>query len=205
MASSPPRLANRLLRAALDDDDFEALLGDLEEAFRIDVLPRDGPVRARVWYRRQVISIVGRQMVRSTHDADDVAPRRHHMEALRQDLGYAVGTLIQAAGLHHRGDPHARARHRRERRDLLAGERRALQAVALRRTRSADGASLVEARSRRRGHLRPGRLAVPRRTIGFEPISASSSRSRSIPRTSGTSLDRRPPNAWPASRSKRRT
>ncbi len=95
MASSPPRLANRLLRAALDDDDFEALLGDLEEAFRIDVLPRDGPVRARVWYWRQVISIVGRQMVRFTHDADDVAPRRHHMEALRQDLGYAVRTLIR--------------------------------------------------------------------------------------------------------------
>jgi putative ABC transport system permease protein len=94
-STSPPRLANCLLRAALEDDDFEAVSGDLEEAFRGDVVPRLGPARARVWYWRQAMSIVGRQMVRYVHDAEDVAPRRHHMGALRQDLGYAVRTLLR--------------------------------------------------------------------------------------------------------------
>ena len=95
MSSAPPRLATRLLRSALGDDDFEAISGDLEEAYRVEIAPKRGRLRARLWYRRQVGSIVSRQVIGYAQSGlEDFAPRRTHMGALRQDLGYAVRTLL---------------------------------------------------------------------------------------------------------------
>jgi putative ABC transport system permease protein len=96
MDIAPPRLATRLLRAALGDDDFEAISGDLEEAFRADVAAGRDPVRARLWYWRQVASIAGRQLIPySRASVEDAAPRRIRMGPLRQDLGYAFRSLVR--------------------------------------------------------------------------------------------------------------
>ncbi len=45
--TDPPRLAVWLLRLVLPPDRYETIAGDLEEMFRLDVLPHAGPrVRA---------------------------------------------------------------------------------------------------------------------------------------------------------------
>jgi putative ABC transport system permease protein len=96
MSFAPPRLATRLLRAALGDDDFEAISGDLEEAFRVEIAPERGRLRARLWYWRQVGSIAGRQLIPDRNSSvDEFAPRRIRMGALQQDLGYAFRTLLK--------------------------------------------------------------------------------------------------------------
>jgi predicted permease len=95
MNRTPPRLATHLLRAVLGDDDFEAISGDLAEAFQIEVAPPHGGVRARLWYWQQVISIVCRQLIPHAHLGDEPTPGRLRMGALRQDLGYAFRSLAR--------------------------------------------------------------------------------------------------------------
>jgi putative ABC transport system permease protein len=93
MTPAPPRLANSLLRLVLNDDDFESISGDLEEAFRVDVAPRRGLRRARLWYWRQAISVTGRRLASALHEDSPPPDRRTRMAAFRQDLYYAVRAL----------------------------------------------------------------------------------------------------------------
>ena len=54
----PPRWAERLLLIVLPRRDRETIPGDLLEEFREVVLPSRGRIGARVWYVRQVLSLV---------------------------------------------------------------------------------------------------------------------------------------------------
>ena len=62
---TPPRLATRLLRLVTSDDDFEAIGGDLEELYRLDISTRMSPASARLWYWRQVMSVTASRIARA--------------------------------------------------------------------------------------------------------------------------------------------
>ena len=160
--------------------------------------------------RTAVVLAAGRQHRRPPTDSRQALECRR-LRATEDSYGSAAAgsrvrvTLARpAARIHGCRRPHAGARHRRERCDLLARQRGPVQAAALRRARSTDGGAPPQARARQRRDRRPGRVVVPEVQTGFAPISASSNRSRSIRRTSGTSPDRRRPSVCSASRWKRR-
>ena len=134
---TPPRLAALLLRPFVSRDDFEAITGDLEELYRADIVPGRGPLRARLWYWRQIVSVVAAHVL-SLHEHSQPTPKGTTMAAVRQDL-VRRALAAQATRLHGNRPAHACARHRCERRDLLARERRAAQAAPVRRAGSADG------------------------------------------------------------------
>ena len=101
MTTDPPRLAVWLLRLVLAPERFETIAGDLEEVFRLDVQPHVGPRLARRWYWRQTLSIVGarvlaRPLGSRLPAAHQLPHRRDSMQGLRQDIRYAVRTLIKA-------------------------------------------------------------------------------------------------------------
>ena len=101
MTANPPRLAVWLLRRVLAPERFETIAGDLEEVFRLDVQPHVGPRLARRWYWRQSLSIAGarvlaRPLGSRLPAAHQLPHRRDSMQGLRQDIRYAVRTLIKA-------------------------------------------------------------------------------------------------------------
>jgi hypothetical protein len=58
MPCSPPRWLERLLLQCLPARDRETISGDLLEEYREVQLPRLGPMRANVWYLRQLLSFL---------------------------------------------------------------------------------------------------------------------------------------------------
>ena len=101
MTANPPRLAVWLLRRVLAPERFETIAGDLEEVFRLEVQPHVGPRLARRWYWRQSLSIAGarvlaRPLGSRLPAAHQLPHRRDSMQGLRQDIRYAVRTLIKA-------------------------------------------------------------------------------------------------------------
>ena len=106
MRADPPRLAVWLLQRLLPADRYETIAGDLEERFRVDVQPYISPRLARRWYWRQTISIAAaRLLARSSRPAhvplreDPHSPlpqRGSSMQAIRQDVRYAIRTLVKA-------------------------------------------------------------------------------------------------------------
>jgi hypothetical protein len=59
---TPPRWAEVLLERLLCERDREAVVGDLREEYGETVYPRCGGVRAKVWYVRQVLSLLRRSL-----------------------------------------------------------------------------------------------------------------------------------------------
>ena len=101
MSTDPPRLAVWLLRLVLAPERFETIAGDLEEVFRLDVQRHVGPRLARRWYWRQSLSIararvLARPLGSRLPAAHQLPYRRDSMQGLRQDIRYAVRTLIKA-------------------------------------------------------------------------------------------------------------
>jgi hypothetical protein len=58
ISGNPPRWAEWLLRVFLDPRDRKTITGDLLEEYREAVLPSRGQYRARLWYVRQVLSLI---------------------------------------------------------------------------------------------------------------------------------------------------
>ena len=56
----PPRLAYALLKSLLRPSDSESIPGDLLEEYREVRCPSLGPLRADVWYTKQVLSVLWR-------------------------------------------------------------------------------------------------------------------------------------------------
>ena len=54
MSGRAPRVPRLLLRA-LDAIERDAVIGDLEEEYLEHVRPRQGPVRARVWFWKHLV------------------------------------------------------------------------------------------------------------------------------------------------------
>jgi predicted permease len=97
----PPRLARALLGRLLRADVRRAALGDLDEEFARDVLPARGPMRARLWYWRQVLgSIVPVLRLRQVHLADFASDLRLGGRRLGREPGFAAAvTLTLAIGI----------------------------------------------------------------------------------------------------------
>jgi len=91
VAASPPRLACALLRWVLPPDDFEAISGDLEES-----LGATASSKRRLWYWRQVASILGNQLAEATRDFTRGRSTGGIRTGLRHDLSYAIRTLMKA-------------------------------------------------------------------------------------------------------------
>jgi putative ABC transport system permease protein len=92
---NPPRLAVRLLLSILSDDGCDAALGDLDEEFQEEVVPRLGPTRARLWYWRQALSL-------ATAFALDRPPSRQpdayrlKSDTMQHDIRDALRTIIRS-------------------------------------------------------------------------------------------------------------
>jgi putative ABC transport system permease protein len=97
MQATTPRLAESLLRWLLPREDAEVIAGDLEETLRTSVAPRAGPLAARVWYWRQVLSIVRARALEAT-PVQSGQPKGMTMPAIRQDLAYALRSLRNQPG-----------------------------------------------------------------------------------------------------------
>jgi predicted permease len=96
LENTPPRLATALLRRCLGDD-FETIAGDLEEIFGADIAPRASAWTARLWYWRQVVSVIRARLF--AREESSVPPvKRATMAAFRQDLSYALRALRQQPG-----------------------------------------------------------------------------------------------------------
>ena len=107
MRADPPRLAVWLLQQLLPADRYETIAGDLEERFRLDVQPHFSPRRAGRWYWRQTLSIAAaRILARPSCPAPVPLREDPHssyslaggstMQAIRQDVRYAIRTLVKA-------------------------------------------------------------------------------------------------------------
>ncbi len=97
MPAPVPPLAETLLRWLLPREDAETIAGDLEETLRTTAAFRSRPRAARAWYWRQVFSIL---RSRAMPHAPRHAPRQKGstMAAMRQDLRYAIRTLVKQPG-----------------------------------------------------------------------------------------------------------
>lgn len=61
--AAPPQWAELLLERLLTAADRQTLVGDLREEFAETILPQRGPVRAHLWYLRQVASLAIRPLL----------------------------------------------------------------------------------------------------------------------------------------------
>ena len=93
----PPRLAVYLLERVLSRDSRDAVVGDLDEDFRQDVLPRVGATRARIWYWRQVLSL-GRAYATERLHAQHFRSTSLRSDTMRHDIRDALRTIVRSPG-----------------------------------------------------------------------------------------------------------
>jgi putative ABC transport system permease protein len=95
LASNPPRLASWLLARVLPRDAHDSAAGDLDEAFRDEVVPRLGARGARRWYWRQALSLAGAFAASRLHSRElHVSISRN--DNMRQDLRDALRTIVRS-------------------------------------------------------------------------------------------------------------
>ncbi len=104
----PPRLPRLVLRL-LDRIEPDAIAGDLYEEYAEHVEPRLGPVRARVWFWRHVLTVGllrtarhrgHRQVAALPHEDPPLGtPRREPMRSLFKDIRFAIRMLYKTPGL----------------------------------------------------------------------------------------------------------
>ena len=97
--------------AALDAVERDSLAGDLEEEYVEHILPRRGPVRARLWFWKHVVQSltvgsVKTALIRNGPGArrplihpDRGTPRREHMNTLINDIRFGTRMLFKTPGL----------------------------------------------------------------------------------------------------------
>lgn len=95
---SVPSLPGRLLGRFLPPEDIEAVLGDLDEAFRQRVA-HAGPMRARLWYWRTSLGVMaafrGMRSLPSTPQRREAATM---LRAMSQDIRFGARLLIRSPG-----------------------------------------------------------------------------------------------------------
>jgi predicted permease len=101
MRSGPPRLARWLVLLVVPAEVAAQIDGDLREGFRFR-LERDGVLRARLWYWRQLCSLdvvrLRREFRRRVEHRTQVLREARASRHLGQDLRYAVRTLRRNPG-----------------------------------------------------------------------------------------------------------
>ncbi len=91
-----PALADWLLRLLLPQHLQSDILGDLQEEFRLFALDNTGPIRARLWYWRQVLSSsLKYRIARGRNERIPSRHRRPAVESVVQDIRFAVRTLLR--------------------------------------------------------------------------------------------------------------
>lgn len=60
--AAPPQWAERLLERLLPARDRQTIIGDLREEYLEEILPCSGPLRANLWYLRQLASLTARSL-----------------------------------------------------------------------------------------------------------------------------------------------
>jgi putative ABC transport system permease protein len=95
MPPAPPRLACALLRWLLPADDFEVIAGDLEESLNRPNAAPHGRALGRLWYWRQVASILSSRALRTGEVFARQSRGRLRM-GFRQDLSYAMRSFAKA-------------------------------------------------------------------------------------------------------------
>jgi putative ABC transport system permease protein len=91
----PPRFAVCLLLRVLSADARDAALGDLEEEFRDEAVPRLGPTRARLWYWRQVLSLTIAFMLDRMRRTNS-GSFRSKSDSMRHDIRDAFRTIVRS-------------------------------------------------------------------------------------------------------------
>jgi predicted permease len=92
--SAPPALAAWLLGHLLPEGERESFLGDLEESYRIAILPSRGRRAAARWYWGEAIrALLARRPGRAV---DPNAPRGRPLTGTGSDLRYAVRQLVRS-------------------------------------------------------------------------------------------------------------
>jgi putative ABC transport system permease protein len=97
--SQPPRLAAWLLGRIIPADAQDSAVGDLDEEFVRDVLPRIGAARARRWYWRQTLSLArayGIDRARPGTSSSDRSFSRN--DTMAHDLRDALRTIVRSPG-----------------------------------------------------------------------------------------------------------
>lgn len=96
--SRPPRAAAAILRRVLPLEDRHVFPAELAELYAIRLRAR-GRVRARWWYRRQVVELSLRRLATAARRATRTTMEwMTDMDALRRDLAYAARRLIRSPG-----------------------------------------------------------------------------------------------------------
>jgi len=111
---SPPRLACALARGRLPEELGDAVVGDLEEEYRVRVRPRRGRVRADLWFWGQVVGLragvmrrISRRLRAMRPTWERNRPRRvgseepdfwSRMPMRPEDVKYAVRRLVKSPG-----------------------------------------------------------------------------------------------------------
>ena len=89
----PPRLAEALLRWSVGPEDAEVIGGDLEETLNEGRSCHDTALAERIWYWRQVISILVAHVFASGDEWSHLQTRGTIMATIRQDLLQAFRVL----------------------------------------------------------------------------------------------------------------
>ncbi|MGD8321201.1 MAG: ABC transporter permease [Gemmatimonadota bacterium] len=113
-SASPPWLASALARGRLPEELAEAVVGDLEEEYRLRILPARGRMRADLWFWGQVVGLragtlrrISRRLKAMRPTWERNRPRRvgseepdfwSRMPMRPEDLRYAVRRLARSPG-----------------------------------------------------------------------------------------------------------
>jgi putative ABC transport system permease protein len=94
-APAPPRLAVHLLETFLPEDQREAVIGDLAEAFEVQAA--DHPIRARIdFWRETIAAVTGLQSAPADVAAYTPCSRESLMQSFVADIRRAVRSLARA-------------------------------------------------------------------------------------------------------------
>jgi len=87
----PPHLPRWLIRLCLSRQSAEVILGDLDEEFHVERIPREGRLRAHLWYWRQAVASLA---------AGTSAPRQntHWLRSMAGDARIALRTARKHPG-----------------------------------------------------------------------------------------------------------
>src|SRR5882724_13005796 len=94
-----PILAVLLLRLVFHGEARETILGDIEEEFQNEIIPRYGVRASRSWYWQQALGSIGALFFRPSVQRTGITGKRDHfMQNIVQDIKYGLRVLLRHPG-----------------------------------------------------------------------------------------------------------